>query len=166
VPLNSYLRLKGQKTGEIRGSVTQKGREGRILVHAAAHGVTSPRDAASGQASGKRAHKPFVVSKGIDRSSPLLYGALVAQETMVEWELQFWRVATTGTGGAGSEHQHYTVTLTNAVISSIEFRMPDTKNPASAQMDAFEEVAFTYQKIQWTWTDGGVTATDSWSGPV
>jgi hypothetical protein len=30
--LNAYLILKGQKQGEIKGSVTQKGREGTILV--------------------------------------------------------------------------------------------------------------------------------------
>ena len=30
--LNAYLKLKGQKQGEIKGSVTQKGREGAIAV--------------------------------------------------------------------------------------------------------------------------------------
>ena len=30
--LNAYLKLKGQKQGEIKGSVTQKGREGKIMV--------------------------------------------------------------------------------------------------------------------------------------
>jgi type VI secretion system secreted protein Hcp len=30
--LNAYLKLRGQKQGEIKGSVTQKGREGKILV--------------------------------------------------------------------------------------------------------------------------------------
>ena len=30
--LNAHLRLKGRTTGDIRGSVTQKGREGRIAV--------------------------------------------------------------------------------------------------------------------------------------
>lgn len=30
--LNAYLRMKGQKLGEIKGSVTQKGREGKIMV--------------------------------------------------------------------------------------------------------------------------------------
>ena len=26
-----------------------------------------------------------------------------------------------------------------------------------------DEVQFTYQKIKWTWEDGGVTSEDSWS---
>jgi type VI secretion system secreted protein Hcp len=25
-----------------------------------------------------------------------------------------------------------------------------------------EEITLTYQKIEWTWTDGGVTAEDDW----
>jgi type VI protein secretion system component Hcp len=29
-----------------------------------------------------------------------------------------------------------------------------------------EEIAFTYQKIEWTWQDGGITAEDDWETPV
>jgi type VI secretion system secreted protein Hcp len=29
-----------------------------------------------------------------------------------------------------------------------------------------EEITLTYQKIQWTWNDGGVTASDDWEAPV
>jgi type VI secretion system secreted protein Hcp len=40
--LNAYLKLKGQKSGEINGSVTQKGREGKIMVIAVSHDVSFP----------------------------------------------------------------------------------------------------------------------------
>ena len=30
--LNAYLKMKGQKSGEVKGSVTQKGREDTIMV--------------------------------------------------------------------------------------------------------------------------------------
>src|SRR4051812_27559562 len=52
--LNAYLWLKSKKQGDIKGSVTQKGREGAIAVHSFHHHIQSPRDAASGQATGKR----------------------------------------------------------------------------------------------------------------
>lgn len=162
--LNAYLQLKGQTSGDIRGSVSQRGREGKILVIAAAHGITSPRDVATGQATGKRAHKPFVITKEVDRASPLLYRALISNENLTTWKLQFWRPQVGPAGTA--EVQHYTVALTNAAIASIEFRMPNTKVPDTAQLEAFEEVSFTYQKIEWTWTDGGVTATDTWVAQV
>ncbi|MFY9151766.1 MAG: type VI secretion system tube protein Hcp [Prolixibacteraceae bacterium] len=34
--------------------------------------IVSPRDVASGMATGKRMHKPFVITKELDKSSPLL----------------------------------------------------------------------------------------------
>ena len=71
--LNAYLKLKGQKQGVVKGSVTQKGREGKIMVISAHHEVVSPTDPASGLATGKHLHKPFVIAKEVDKSSPVLY---------------------------------------------------------------------------------------------
>ena len=42
-----YLIAKTQKQGQIKGSVTQKGREGWIGVYGFHHEIVSPRDAAS-----------------------------------------------------------------------------------------------------------------------
>jgi type VI secretion system secreted protein Hcp len=159
--LNAYLKLKGQKQGEIKGSVTQKGRVGKIMVIAVSHEIVSPRDAASGLPTGKRMHKPFVITKELDKSSPLLYNVLVNNENVTEWELQFWIPSATG-----AERQHYTVKLTNANIASIAFRMPNNKHPDLMKFAEYEEIAFTYQKIEWTWVDGGIVAMDDWESPV
>ena len=159
--LNAYLKLKGQKQGEIKGSVTQKGREGKIMVIALSHEIISPRDPASGLPTGKRMHKPFVITKELDKSSPLLYNVLVNNENVSEWELQFWQPSATG-----AEKQHYTIKLTNANIANIAFRMLNNKNPEMMKYAEFEEIAFTYQKINWTWVDGGISAEDDWETPV
>ncbi|MCC6522598.1 MAG: type VI secretion system tube protein Hcp [Polyangiaceae bacterium] len=164
--LNAYLKLKGQKSGEIKGSVTQKGRENKIMVIAVAHSIVSPRDAASGLPTGKRMHKPYVITKELDKASPLLYNMLVNNENVSEWELQFWTPQLAAAGGVGAEKQHYTVKLTNANIASIDFRMLNNKNPELTRYAEYEEVAFTYQKIEWTWMDGGITALDDWEAPV
>ena len=155
--LNAYLKLKGQKLGVIKGGVTQKGREGSIMVIAAEHEIISPRDSASGLPTGKRSHRPFTITKEVDRSSPLLYQLLINNENITSWELDFWAVS-----AAGQEVQNYTVKLTNANISDIKFQMPNNKQPDLAKMAEFEEVSFVYQKIEWTWTDGGITARDDW----
>ena len=42
--LMTYAFLVGQKSGQIKGSITQKGREGSIGVIAVAHSIVSPRD--------------------------------------------------------------------------------------------------------------------------
>jgi len=158
--LNQYLKLKGQKQGEIKGSVTQKGREGKIMVIAVSHEIVCPRDPASGLPTGKRMHKPFIITKELDKSTPLLYNVLVNNENIQEWELQFWQPSATG-----AEKQHYTVKLTNANIASIHFRSLNNKNPELMKYAEFEEIAFTYQKIEWTWVDGGITAMDDWEAP-
>ena len=51
--------------------------------------------------------------------------------------------------------------LTGARIANIGLRMLNNKNPENTRYAEYEEVSFTYQKIEWTWTDGGITATDS-----
>jgi type VI secretion system secreted protein Hcp len=159
--LNGYLNLKGQKTGDIKGSVTQKGREGKIMVIAVSHEILSPRDPASGLPTGKRMHKPMVITKELDKSTPLLYNVLVNNENITEWQLQFWRPSATG-----AEQQHFTIKLTNANIASIAMRLPNNKHPDLMKFETYEEIAFTYQKIEWVWTDGGITAMDDWESPI
>jgi type VI secretion system secreted protein Hcp len=159
--LNAYLNLKGQKSGDIKGSVTQKGREGKIMIIAVSHEIVSPRDPASGLPTGKRMHKPLVITKELDKSSPLLYNVLVNNENITEWQLQFWQPSATG-----AEKQHFTIKLTNANIASIAMRLPNNKHPDLMKFETYEEIAFTYQKIEWTWMDGGITAEDNWEAPV
>jgi type VI secretion system secreted protein Hcp len=159
--LNAYLTVKGQKQGDIKGSVVQKGRENSIMVIAVSHEVVSPRDAASGLPTGKRQHKPFVITKEVDRASPQLYTALANNENLTRVELRFWMPS-----GTGAEIQYFTVRLTNANIASIRSVMLNNKVPENMQMRYREEIAFTYQKIEWIWNDGGITASDDWESPA
>lgn len=153
--LNAYLQLKGKKTGDIRGSVTQKGREGKILVIASSHGITVPVVAAA--PAGRAMHKPFVITKELDKSSPLLYNLLVTNEEITDWTLQFWTPKIGAATGAGTEVQHFTVKLINARITDIQFHQPNNRIPDTAKLAEYEEVSFIYDKIEWTWTDGGIT---------
>lgn len=159
--LNAYLKLKGEKSGDVKGSVTQKGREDSIMVIALNHEVVSPRDAASGLPTGKRQHKPITITKEVDKSSPILYNILTNNENVTEWKLEFWQPS-----AAGKEQQHYTIALTNASIASIRMEMLNNKYPENMQHKEREHVSFCYQKIEWTWMDGGITAMDDWEAPV
>jgi type VI secretion system secreted protein Hcp len=160
MPLHAYLRLTGERQGEVRGSVTQKGREGSILVTQVFHSLVGPRDPVTGRPTGKRMHKPFIVTKDLDRSTPLLLSILSHNENIPSWELQFYRSMATGV-----ERPVFTVQLTNANISSIQFHMLNVRNPVQARVPEQEEVAFTYQKVVWTWNDGGISAEDDWLTP-
>ncbi|MFO0615513.1 MAG: type VI secretion system tube protein TssD [Polyangiaceae bacterium] len=164
--LNAYLDLEALGVGKIEGSVTQKGREKKIMVIAVSHEIVSPRDPASGLPTGKRMHKPFVITKELDKSSPLLYKTLTGNHNIKTWKLEFWTPQIKAVSGQGTEVQHFTVELVNANIASIQFRMLNNKNPDLMKYAEFEEIAFTYQKITWTWKDGGITADDDWESPV
>jgi len=159
--LNAYLTAKGNKQGNIEGSVTQKGREKSVMVIAFSHEIVSPRDPASGLPTGKRMHKPLTITKEVDRSTPLFYNALVNNESLTDVKIKFWRPSATG-----AETQFYTIELTNATVASMATRMLNNKHPDLMKYAEFDEISFTYQKITWTITDGGVTAMDDWETPV
>ena len=158
--LNAYLTLAGETQGDIKGSVTQAGREESIMVIGTSHEVVSPRDAASGLPTGKRQHKPFTITKEIDLATPLLMNVLVNNENVKTWKLEYWQPSKTG-----KEVQFYTVELVNASIAGIRQEMLNNKYPENMQHKEREHISFCYQKITWTWMDGGVTSEDDWEAP-
>jgi type VI secretion system secreted protein Hcp len=160
VALNAYLRLKGATQGEIKGSVTQAGREGSIMVIAFEHEVISPRDPATGLPTGRRQHTAITITKEIDRSTPLLMNALIQNENITAWELRFWQPSATG-----QEVQFYTIQLANASIASIRQEMLNNRYPENMHHKEREHVSFCYQKITWTIEEGGVSAEDDWETP-
>lgn len=150
--LNIYLKVRGSTQGDIKGSVIRRGYKDQIQVTAVLHEIISPRDAASGQATGKHQHKPIVITKEIDRSTPLLRQALVTNERLPECQLQFLRPTPSGT-----EKCYFTIKLTDASISSASMAIADTDT---------EQIELIYRKIEWTWTEGGITVEDDWEAPI
>lgn len=150
--LSANLKLKGSKQGELRGGSTDKGRTGTIEVESIAHDFVSPRDASTGQPTGKRQHKPFVITKPVDRASPMLYAALADNENLIEWRLDVFMPSP-----KGGEALAYSIKLTNATVAKVQLITDEAGN-------LHEVVEFTYQKIEWTWSSGAkVSASDTWS---
>ena len=158
--LDAYMTLKGRVSGDIKGSVTTPGHEGSIRVVAVQHEITTPRDPQSGLPTGRRQHKPFVVTKELDKSSPILYKVLATNEVLTSVVVKF--MAPAPAGPSGTAINDYTVTLTNASIADITFVMPSTVDASSSKSPELDRVSFTYQKIEWTWTQGDITASDDW----
>jgi len=159
--LNAYLTVTGETQGKIIGSVTQAGREDTMMVIGFSHEVVSPRDAASGLPTGKRQHKPIIITKEVDKASPLLMNVLVNNENISDFRLDFWQPST-----SGQEFQYYSIELVNASIAGIRSEMLNNKYPENMQHKEREHVSFCYQKIIWTFQDGGVTAEDDWETPI
>jgi type VI secretion system secreted protein Hcp len=151
--LVGYLQVKGQRLGVIKGGSVGPKRQDWIDVLGFDYAVTSPRDAATGQATGKRQHKPFRITKTIDKSTPLLFQALVTNEVLSEVTFELVRTQPDGT-----EAVVYRVKLANAALSDIH-----QYDEGKAGQQSFEELSFVFQKIDLTWVDGGISATDSWA---
>ncbi|TAE50325.1 MAG: type VI secretion system tube protein Hcp [Bacteroidetes bacterium] len=149
-----YVKIKSAKQGDITGDVIEKGKEGQIKALTYSHEILSPRDAASGLASGKRQHKPFVITKELDKASTKLATALVNNENLTEVTLYYYRVSRAA-GATGMMPLFFTVKLTNASVVSI-------KTSVNAAGTPVEEIQFTYQKITWTYADGNLIAEDNW----
>jgi type VI secretion system secreted protein Hcp len=126
-------------------TITGQGFDTPSAIIAVSHEVVSPRDPASGLATGKRQHKPLTITKEIDKATPLLMKAIFTNQTLPAVQLSL---------NDASGKTEATVKLTNAQVSD------------HAQSGDEETVSFTYQKITWTWVDGGITAEDDWEAPV
>jgi type VI secretion system secreted protein Hcp len=167
--MHFYLKMKGSKSGAVKGSVTQKGREDTSLCTWYQAGFETPTDDLTGQFSGKRRHKALRIRKEIDKASPIIYQMGVNNEILTEVTLLFWRVGHSKVGGTGQETQYYTIKLTNAAIQSVQQYTPDHAAGEQGQQRStweYEEIAFTYQAIDVTWMEGGITAHDDWEAPV
>ena len=125
------------------------------------HTMTTPTDPQSGQPSGQRVHGPFVLTKVIDKSSPLLCTAMATGERLTRCEIRLFRTYVQGT----QEH-YYTIKLTDAIIVSISTAMPHAQNTASAHLTHLETIAFQYRAIEWNHEACGTSGGDDWRKPL
>jgi len=156
MPIPCSLTIIGESQGAIDGASEITDREGTILVQAVDHCVEIPTDS-RGISSGRRVHRPLVVTKEIDKSSPMLYQALCTGERLSEVTLDWFRIDETGT-----EELYYSVYLQNALISRVKPWMPNAMDVAKSGFRHMEDVSFIYEKIRWTWELDGIEYEDSW----
>lgn len=112
----AYMTFKGTKQGTIKGSSTKgkgNGKEG-VLIQDFNFGLESPFDEHSGLPTGKRTHKPIVITREVDEASPLLFQALCTSESFTSASLSFAKPSS-----SGKSSTFYTIELTNATISEI-----------------------------------------------
>ena len=136
----AYISIKGKKQGQFKGEGIQNRRKDKWMpVLAFAYAVQSPRDVATGQASGKRQHKPIVITKEWGPASPQLLQALNSQEALSSVEFQFTkRVA------AGDELVYHPVKLTNARILAFGPHRGALPPGASHMGEKYETVTLEY----------------------
>lgn len=149
-----FIKLKGAQTGDIKGEAVQKGHEGWIEVESFSWGAVSPRDPASGLATGKRSYREFKWVSLAQRSSPLLMTAFARNENLTEATVEVSRLSSKGT-----LEDHLTFKFTNASLSSFDL------GGAEAGLVS-EEFALVFQKVEVTHEPSGTVFTDDWSAPI
>lgn len=102
--------------------------------------------------SGRIEHKHLVITKVIDKASPLLFKALSSDESVDSAEFRFFRPSISG---SGSEEHFYTIKIESGKIESM-ITFTDSSDPYY-----FEEISISFQDITWTDEISGATHRDS-----
>ncbi len=154
-----YVTIEGTKQGVFKSESPREKHAGKIPGIAFHYNVKSPRDVATGQASGKRQHGPVSMVKEWGAASPQLFQALTTNEVLKSVLFEFIR-----TNANGEEQVAYTIKLTNATVSEIDSYL-DATGKASTSHDTheLEKVSFTFQKIEVESVLGKTMAMDDWS---
>jgi len=152
-----YLKANGS---DVQGESTQTslGRENSIECLYFEQGARTAREAGSGLATGRRQYEPLLIRKRIDKSSPLISKAL-CENQVIEGTFKFFRPNPTGDG---TTEQFYTIVIKKGRVASQRLWVPDTIVPASSTEPPLEEVTFVFHSIDWTYTNGGITHSDTW----
>jgi type VI secretion system secreted protein Hcp len=164
--LQAWIAVKGAKQGQFKSETTVATRRDKWMpVIAFTMGMSSPRDAATGQASGKRQHQPVTIVKPWGAASPQALTACAANEILTEVDIEFTRPSTTG-----GDDVYQSVRLTNATFSQIaRFTgrpdgaedTPSSGHTGTSDMMELERWAFTFQKIEVQDNDGKTSFVDS-----
>src|SRR5262249_34546565 len=137
------------KQGDFKGDIIT-GRAGNLInVVAYQYSVASPRDPASGLPTGRRQHRPVVVTHELGSSSPQFFAAAVTNEALDKVVINFFKAQANG-----KEVNFYRVTLTAASISEFKQYSPGPT--------VLEDVSMTFQKIEQEDLLAKTSASDDW----
>ena len=158
----AYMSIKGIKQGQFKGQSTGLRRNGKwIEILAFSYAGQVPYDANSGQASGKRQHKPITITKEWGAASPQLLQACWKNEVLSEVVIE---VVGPSHQTGGHEKVAETITLTNAVIAA---HRPHVGAARQSHVDTqsgriLTDFDFVFQKITVTNLSASKSANDDW----
>lgn len=159
-----YVTVKGQKQGNfksdfvraplVKGATTEPQIEGiRFSMQ-----LNSPRDPASGLATGKRQYSPITFTKVWGPSSPQFLQAAATNENLTTVTFEFYKALPTG-----QVTVFQIITLTNATVSSVHRYIAVAAGNDPPDPRELEDISFTFQKIDVAdKATGGVTFIDDW----
>ena len=153
----AYLTINGETQGLISsGCNTQDSMGNKCqLSHVDEITVLSTEYSMTKSAGGAGSNNaPVVITKCIDKASPLIAAAFSRQEPM-DCTIKFYR-----TNDRGGNENYYTIDLKKALIVSCDFSQPHTVS--SHKEDMHETISFTYKEIIWNHNIAGTMGYATW----
>jgi type VI secretion system Hcp family effector len=158
---HGYMSITGKRQGLISagcsglssiGNKCQIGHEDEVMILAYSHNMMTGSD--GGVSGGRGNHMPIMITKNIDKSSPLLASALHEREE-VECTINFYR-----TSPAGGQDKYYSIRLTGAKVVHVSLQVPHSIHMNDAEPQ--ELVSIRYRDISWTHIQAGTSAYSTW----
>ncbi|EER1608202.1 TPA: Hcp family type VI secretion system effector, partial [Escherichia coli] len=140
----------GCSTLDSVGNKAQPEHKDQIMVYALMHSISRSQNVN---------HHELIITKPVDKSSPLLAKALSDNEKMAICEFILYR-----TSKAGIYQPYYKINLSKARISSIDFVTPHAV--LEKELEPQERIAFIYEDISWEHTLAGTNAMSKWQDRV
>lgn len=102
----------------------------------------------------KPTHSPIIITKNIDKASPLLAQALSNREE-INCTVSFYRVSS-----FGMQEKFYSVSINGGIIADLTLEMPHAILQSDAEL--LEHVALRYRDITWTHHAAGTSGYSTW----
>ena len=130
---NSGQRVFMTVSGKTQGAFTGENNASRMEVTGFEMEMISPRDMASGQATGKRQHTPILIQKATGAASSQFFKAFTTNEQLTTVTFEVYKPMTTG-----GDVLDYKIILTNSSISYFK------QSYAEGQKGFIDSIKFTY----------------------
>lgn len=138
----------GCSTQESIGNKCQTGYADEIMVLSYTHNMINIGNI------DKPTHSPILITKNVDKSSPLLAQALSSREE-INCTISFYRVSS-----FGLQEKFYSVSIIGGIIANLTLEMPHAILEHDAEPQ--EHVAIRYRDITWIHHVAGTSGYSTW----
>lgn len=150
----AHLWLEDENGCLITGGCLMPLRLGSIELKSFSHGVTIPVDPNWGKLTGTRVHRPIVIVKEFDQTTPVLYRAVCEGRTLKKATIKMYRIT-----DAGKESEYFNIVLENVKITTVSPYL----SPRSLSSTHLETLELRYEAITWKYMEGNILYRDTWN---
>ena len=154
---HGYMTISGKTQGHISagcstqnsiGNKYQSGRADEIMVLSYSHNMTNIGNIK------KPRHSPIIITKNIDKSSPLLAQCLSSREE-INCTISFYRVSS-----FAAQEKYFSISISGGIIADLTLEMPHAILHSDAEPQ--EHIAIRYRDITWIHHAAGTSGHASW----